>query len=76
MSIRTTLVLDDEIMARVRQLSQGNISQFVNNCLKEHLVEEPKKKSMFGVLRGKGLLKELKKMRAEEEHVHEDLYRR
>ncbi|MDD5337208.1 MAG: hypothetical protein PHS02_01875 [Candidatus ainarchaeum sp.] len=74
MSERTTLIFDDEIIAMVRQLSKGNISKFVNQCLKEHLFEE-RKESMAGFLKGKGLLKELKKMRGEEAKVHEDLYR-
>ncbi len=71
MSVRTTLILDDEIMARVRQLSGGNISEFVNACLKEHLFEE-KKESMAGFLKGRISFKDIDE---KERGEHEDLYR-
>ena len=68
-SVRTTLVLDDYILARVRQLSHGNLSAYVNEALRVHLFEE-NKESMAGALRGKISIKDIR-----EDEEHADLYR-
>lgn len=65
-SIRTTIVLDEFIAARVRQLFGGNLSKGINVVLRQHLIEEPRKESLFGILHGKVSVRDLEKMRKEE----------
>ena len=50
--VRTTLVLEDAVMAKLRQDHGSNISAAVNLILKRELFE-PKKDELFGCLRGK-----------------------
>ncbi len=64
--VRTTLVLDQVIVEKIRQNTK-NMSEFVNQTLREKLFT---KKSMFGALKGKGVTKELLKMREEDENAH------
>ncbi len=68
--IRATVLLDETIALKVRQMFDGNLSKGVNALLFEHLFKE-KKKNMFGVLKGKGLVAELEKMREEERRADE-----
>lgn len=51
MSVRITLSLDEILVKKLRQISNGNISAFINKHLKKCLFE--KKASMAGVLSGK-----------------------
>ncbi|MEW5955473.1 MAG: hypothetical protein AB1626_02965 [Candidatus Micrarchaeota archaeon] len=75
--IRTTVVLDEFIAAKVRQMFSGNLSKGINTLLFEHLFKE-KRKSMFGALKGRAAVKDLQELREEEEEAekeHEKLYR-
>lgn len=65
---RTTLVLDETVLKKLKQKSQGNISELANKILREALF--PKGKSMFGELRGLVSTKDIV-----EEEAHEELYR-
>jgi len=74
--MRTTIVLDDFVAAKVRQMFGGNLSKGVNTLLHEHLFKE-KKKSMFGVLKGRVSVKDLEDLRKEDEAAekqHEKIY--
>ncbi|MEM3030415.1 MAG: hypothetical protein QXH27_01655 [Candidatus Micrarchaeia archaeon] len=74
--MRTTLVLDEHLLARLRQLSHGNISRFVNELLKNCLAA--RRESMAGVLKGKVSVKDLEALRRGDEKAereHERLYR-
>ncbi|HLC38394.1 MAG TPA: hypothetical protein VJI71_02990 [Candidatus Norongarragalinales archaeon] len=76
-SIRATIVLDEAIAARVRQLFGGNLSKGINVLLHEHLNEE-KKESAFGILKGKVSSKDVLEMEEEDERLgreHEKLHR-
>ncbi|HIE18642.1 TPA: hypothetical protein EYP75_02850 [Candidatus Bathyarchaeota archaeon] len=66
--VRTTLVLDEAVVKKLRQKSRGNMSKLVNEILKEALFQ--KGKSMFGELKGLVSTKDIV-----EEEVHEELYR-
>lgn len=68
MKTRTTLVLDEIVVEKLRQLSKGNISKLVNEILEKEFF---KKKSMFGSLRGRISAKDIVK----ERDIHEELYR-
>ncbi|MEK6953948.1 MAG: hypothetical protein AABX01_03000 [Candidatus Micrarchaeota archaeon] len=57
-AIKTTLMLDDMIADKVRQLFDGNLSRGVNVLLHKHLFEE-KKESMWGALKGRASVKDL-----------------
>lgn len=49
---RTTVIFQDAIFERLKQVSHGNVSAFLNKLLWENLFE--KKKSLgFGMLKGK-----------------------
>ena len=50
--MRTTLVLEDSVMAKLRQDFGSNISSAVNSILKDFLFK-PKDDALFGCLRGK-----------------------
>jgi len=65
---RTTLVLDEAVLKKLKQKSQGNISELANKLLKEALFS--KGKSMFGELKGVVSTKDVV-----EEEAHEELYR-
>ena len=76
-SIRATIVLDEAIAARVRQLFGGNLSKGINVLLHKHLNEE-KRESAAGLLKGIVSFKDWKKHHKElimEEKEHEKLYR-
>ena len=76
-NIRATIVLDEAIAARVRQLFGGNLSKGVNALLHKHLNEE-KRESAFGILKGKVSSKDVLEMEEEDERLereHEKLYR-
>ena len=62
MSIRITLTLDELLVKKLRQMSRGNISAFVNEHLRKCLFE---KKSMAGALAGRVSTKDIKE---DEEH--------
>lgn len=66
--MRTTLVLDEAMVKKLRQKSRGNMSKLANEILKEALFQ--KGKSMFGELKGLVSTKDIIK-----EEVHEELYR-
>ncbi len=65
---RTTLVLEQAVLQKLKQESQGNISELANRILRDVLFG--KGKSMFGELRGLVSVKDIV-----EEEAHEDLYR-
>ena len=66
--MRTTLVLDEAMVKKLRQKSRGNMSKLANEILKEALFQ--KGKSMFGELKGLVSTKDIIK-----EEDHEELYR-
>jgi len=66
--IRTTLVLEDAVIKKLKQKSEGNISELANRILKKALFG--KGESMFGELKGVVSTKDIVK-----EEAHEDLYR-
>jgi len=66
--IRTTLVLEDAVVKKLKQKSEGNISELANKILKKALFG--KGESMFGELKGVVSTKDIVK-----EEAHEDLYR-
>ncbi len=47
---KTILVLDAEVVEKLRRKSQGNVSEIANCILKKALL--PKRRTMFGVLKG------------------------
>jgi len=65
---RTTLVLEDIVLKKLKQKSEGNISELANKILKKALFG--KGESMFGELKGVISTKDIRK-----EETHEDLYR-
>jgi len=65
---RTTLVLDEAVLRKLKQKSQGNISELANRILRETLFH--KGKSMFGELKGLVSTRDIV-----EEEAHEELYR-
>jgi len=65
---RTTLVLEDVVVKKLKQESEGNISELANKILKKALFG--KGETMFGELRGIVSTKDIAK-----EEAHEDLYR-
>lgn len=65
--VRTTLVLSEAVVKKLKEKSKGNISKLANEILKEALF--PKKKSMFGELKGLVSTKDIV-----EEEAHEELY--
>ncbi len=64
--IRTTVTLEDFIVAKIRQLYGGNLSKGLNAVAFEHLFKE-RRKSGFGLLKGKNYLKELDELEKEDE---------
>jgi len=66
--IRTTLMLDEAVLKKLRQEGKGNISVLVNKILKKELFGE--KESLFGELKGLVSVEDIK-----EEDIHDDLYR-
>jgi hypothetical protein len=66
--MRTTLVLEEGVMKKLKQKSRGNVSELANRILKEVLFG--KGKSMFGELKGLVSTEDIV-----EEEVHEELYR-
>ncbi len=56
--VRTTLVLEDAVMAKLRQDFGSNISSAVNSILKNSLFK-PKKDELFGCLKGRFSAKDL-----------------
>ncbi len=67
MPVRTTVVLDEFIVERVRQLFNGNLSRGLNELLREHFRESGKQASGFGLLKGKVSVKDLVEFEREEE---------
>ncbi|MEM3826453.1 MAG: hypothetical protein QXZ08_02715 [Nitrososphaeria archaeon] len=65
--VRTTLVLSEAVVKKLKEKSKGSISKLANEILKEALF--PKKKSMFGELKGLVSTKDIV-----EEEAHEELY--
>ena len=57
MGLRTTLVLDEAVMEKLRRVSPNNISGVVNELLKKELFG--KGKSMFGSLKGRVSAKDM-----------------
>ena len=66
--VRTTLVLDEAVFAKLRQRYPDNLSKLANEILVEGLFK--KKKSLAGFLAGRISTKDIV-----EEEIHEDLYR-
>jgi len=66
--IRTTLVLEEVVLKKLKQKAEGNISELANKILKRALFGEGE--SMFGELKGVVSTKDIV-----EEEVHEDLCR-
>lgn len=75
--MRATVVLDEHLAAKVRQLFDGNLSKGVNTLLERQLRQEKPEESGFGLLKGEGpaLMKLRKELREADEKNHEDLYR-
>ncbi len=67
--MRYTVVLDEYVAARVKQLFNGNLSRGLNTLVKERLKEKDKKIGGFGLLRGEGpaLMAELRKLREDDQ---------
>ncbi len=77
-TVRATVVLDELVVAKVRQDFGGNLSKGVNTLLHRHLFEEKKRESAFGLLKGKVSFKDWKKHHEElkrEERKDDKLYR-
>ncbi len=66
--VRTTLVLDEAVVRKLRQMSQGNMSELANRILRKALFE--KGESMFGELKGLVSVRDIA-----EEETHEELCR-
>ena len=66
-SVRTTLVLDVPVFEKLRQFGKRNISKTANELLAKELFK--RRKSMFGVLKGRVSVKDIR-----EGKEHEDLY--
>jgi hypothetical protein len=66
--LRTTLVLDEAVVKKLRQKSSDNMSKLANTILREVLFK--KGDSMFGELKGLVSTKDIV-----EEETHEDLHR-
>lgn len=77
-NVRATVVLDEFIVAKVRQDFGGNLSKGVNTLLRTHLFEERRGKSMFGALKGRVSVKDLEDLEREDEEAekNDELYRR
>jgi len=65
--MRTTLVLDEAVLKKLKQKSRGNISELANMILREALF--PRGKSMFGELKGFVSVGDII-----EEEAHEELH--
>ncbi|MBC7090551.1 MAG: hypothetical protein H5T50_01365 [Nitrososphaeria archaeon] len=65
--VRTTLVLSEAVLKRLKEKSKGNMSKLANEILRNALF--PKEKSMFGELKGLVSTKDII-----EEEAHEELY--
>jgi len=65
--IRTTLVLEDAVVRKLKKESGGRFSELANRILKKELFIG--KKSMFGALKGLVSTKDIR-----EEEAHGDLY--
>ncbi|HLD76183.1 MAG TPA: hypothetical protein VI874_04140 [Candidatus Norongarragalinales archaeon] len=72
--IRATIVLDENIALKVKQMFKGNLSKGVNTLLQKQLFGG-KKESLFGILKGKDYLNDLQQLEKEDEKAHENLYR-
>jgi hypothetical protein len=66
--LRTTLVLDEAVVKKLRQKSSDNMSKLANTILREVLFK--KGDSMFGELKGLVSTKDIV-----EEETHEDIHR-
>ncbi|MFH0973923.1 MAG: hypothetical protein V1817_04020 [Candidatus Micrarchaeota archaeon] len=64
--MRTTVTLEDFIVAKIRQMYGGNLSKGLNAVAFEHLFKE-RKRSGFGLLKGKNYLKDLEEIEKEDE---------
>lgn len=67
--MRYTIVLDEYVAAKVKQLFNGNLSRGLNTLVKERLQEKDKKISGFGLFKGEGkaLREELRKLREDDQ---------
>ncbi len=66
-TVRTTLVLEKPVFEKLRQVGKRRMSATANRLLAKELFG--KRKSMFGVLKGKISVKDIK-----EDAEHDDLY--
>lgn len=66
LGIRTTVVLDEFVVEKVRQLFGGNLSRGVNHLLRQHLFEEKRKRRGFGMLKGLVSTKDLDELESED----------
>ena len=65
--LRTTILIDELLALRVKQLFDGNLTRGVNILLQEHLQEKKRERDLgFGALKGQGLVYELMKTRRAE----------
>ncbi len=67
--MRATVVLDEHIAGRIRQMFGGNLSKGVNTALQEWLQKKEPKDSGFGMLKGHGpaLKAALRKLREDDQ---------
>ncbi len=63
--LRTTILIDEVLAARVRQMFSGNLTRGVNVLLEKHLEEETPTLEGFGWLRNEPALETLAKVRKE-----------
>lgn len=67
--MRYTIVLDEHVAAKIRQMFGENLSKGVNTALEEWLQKKESAHSGFGLFKGEGkaLKAALRKLREEEE---------
>lgn len=63
--LRTTILIDDVLAARVRQMFSGNLTRGINILLEKHLQEETESLEGFGWLKNEPALETLKQVRKE-----------
>ena len=63
--LRTTILIDEVLAARVRQMFRGNLTRGVNVLLEKHLEEETPKLEGFGWLKNEPALETLADVRKE-----------
>ncbi|MDP3741731.1 MAG: hypothetical protein Q8R15_00275 [Candidatus Micrarchaeota archaeon] len=65
--LRTTILIEEVLALRVRQMFNGNLTQGINALLQQHLHEGKRERDLgFGALKGQNLVEELMKTRRAE----------